>query len=171
MRPPAALVGALTVSLSASVSIGIAVPAVATGTTAKRPPAPCKTFTIAAADRLFGVEASITPAEHPKTTDKGKDTETRTCKVTTGDDRLDVSTSFVKSSFAGPFETYPKPKLGHSGEILVSTSKTFPETVATYERHDVFFADVINRIVKHHGRKLYRFALKQSNAFAKRNAG
>jgi hypothetical protein len=133
---------------------------------ATRPPAPCDTFTVAAADRLLGVDASMALAEKSTTQDRGTDTERRTCKVTVGDQELDVQTSFALTSVAGPFASYPKPKLGRGGVVLVSTTKTFPETVASYERRDVYFVDTVNKIVKHHGHKMYEFALRQSKAYA-----
>jgi hypothetical protein len=145
-----------------------AAPGAARAGTQASPPDPCKTFTTEAFDALYGLPAGTVPTEKRHIIDRGKDTVRRTCVATSGDVRLDVATSFAEGSINGPFKVYHRPKLGHSGEVLVSTATSFQETVARYERKDVFFSDLDNRIEKNKGTKLYKFALKQSRAFAKR---
>jgi hypothetical protein len=136
--------------------------------TAQTPPDPCKTFTVESFDVLFGLPAGTTPTERHHVADRGKATERRTCVARSGEHVISVSTSYAESSITGPFRVYHRPKLGHSGEVLVSTEKSFPETVAIYQRRTVFFTDLVHVTLKHRGRRLYRFALVQSRAFAAR---
>jgi hypothetical protein len=147
--------------------VGGAAPAAAKIKLPKRPPPPCETFKIAWADHVLGVDANTVLSEKNHTENKGKAREIRTCKITAGATELDVSTSYALNSITGPFKYYKHRDLGHGGEVGVSTTKSFPETVATYERDDVYFIDTLDKTLQNKGAKLYKFALKQSNLWDK----
>jgi hypothetical protein len=132
------------------------------------PPGPCKTVTAEWVDTLFGVSSATVLHKHVTIEHSGKRTEADTCRIRSTPHELLIRTSLAQGGVGGPFTIYQRPRLGYGGEILVSTTATFPETIALYERDDVYFTDTYNAIVKHKGKRLYRFALHQSKAFANR---
>lgn len=132
------------------------------------PPGPCRTATPEMIDKLFRVDATAVLHRHVTIEHPGKRSQADTCRIKSAPHELAIRTSLAQGSISGPFTIYDRPRLGYGGQILVSTTATYPQTVALYERNDVYFADTYNAILKHKGKRLYNFALRQSKAFANR---
>jgi hypothetical protein len=131
---------------------------------AKAPPAACRTFTRDSADALFGLRKGTKLKEKQTKIGSGS-SQASICTVTKGAAELRVITSIGGGGFGGPFKCYKRPKLGSDGRVCVSTSKSFPDTFAIYNKHGIGFSDNYNRTLPHQGARLYAFALAQYKAY------
>ena len=150
----AAVLGALI----ASVALALA-PLSAQAATANHGPLnPCRTFTPASADRLFGISRHI--VLHEKVTRTNRPFVIRTCTVRNRKLKLTVQTQFHPGS-AGNSRCYRRPALGPKGEVCLSRVRSLPFTFSVFHRNGVYFSAGINEELPHQGAAIYRFALAQ----------
>ncbi len=151
-------------------ALGLAGPAVAgsatgtAGSAGKPPPNPCKTFTSAAAHRIFAVAKSAKLTQASKSYGHGSN-QIRICMVKHPRHVLVVNVARSSEDFGAPVKCFKRPKLGKHGVVCVSTEKSFPITFALFRRAGVFFTDSYNQNLPARGARMYAFALAQSRAF------
>lgn len=128
-------------------------------------PNPCKSFTTKSVDKLMGLKSSVHPKRKLSTFNKGQPSTYNECMVTHGSKEVVVTFEYEVSGSGGGAspKTYAKPKLGKYGKIVEAKGPQGSYTSAFYEQHKVFVSDDYPaHYLKHHGKLMYHFALKQS---------
>jgi hypothetical protein len=157
------LAGLITAMLTAATIAGPPPAAAAVSAPALTVPNACKTFSGKSVDAFFGVAKTRHLARKSAHTGTGKN-EVWTCTVK-HTKTLKVTTSAFSGGFGGPLKCYAHKTLGKDGQVCVSTVKSFVFSIAVFDKHGIFFADSINKIMPKKGKALYTFALAQYKAF------